>query len=63
MENMIPPEKIIEALSLLIDCYYNNLLIVSKYLITYVKVLCRLIQLLNHLERVEIRYNDFLSIC
>jgi hypothetical protein len=39
MERMISPEKIIEPLSLLVDCYFNNSSIVSKYLITDVKIL------------------------
>jgi hypothetical protein len=51
---MILPEKIIEVLLLLVDCYYNNPLIVSKYLNTDVKVLYQLIPLLINSEKVEI---------
>jgi hypothetical protein len=65
MESMIPPEKIIEALSLLVDCYYCNPLIISKYLITDVKVLHRLLTLLCNVEpdKVEIRYDDITAFC
>jgi hypothetical protein len=65
MESLIPPEKIIEALSLLVDCYYSNPLIINKYLITEVKVLHRLITLLSNQpeEKVEIRYDDLLASC
>jgi hypothetical protein len=63
MERMISPEKIMEALSLLVDCYFNNSLIVSKYLITDVKVLHRFIILLSNADsnKVEIGYEAFLA--
>jgi len=59
MENLIPKEQIIEALSLLVDCYYSNPLIVNKYLITDIKVLHRLLCLLtgSSPDKVEIRYD------
>jgi hypothetical protein len=65
LEAMIPPEKIIEALSLLVDCYYTNPLIINKYLITDVKVLHRLITLLSNQpeDKVEIRYDDLFASC
>ncbi len=51
-------ESIIEALSLIIDMYYNNPLIVNKYLLPSNEVLARVILLLTGSDRVEITVED-----
>lgn len=51
-------DHIIEALSLIIDMYYHNPLIVNKYLLPSNEVLARLILLLTDSDRVEIATDD-----
>ncbi len=56
-------DHIIEALSLIIDTYYTNPLIVNKYLLPSNEVLARLILLLTDSDKVDIAVEDITCSC
>ncbi len=56
-------DHIIEALSLIIDTYYTNPLIVNKYLLPSNEVLARLILLLTDSDKVDITVDEISCSC